>query len=118
MRTIYRFFHRHIKTRIALQLLLDAMPLLLMCGFGAFAYNLFSYPLELEWLMHIGFWGFLIGTIPVFIGGIILRRRADAEFVCYPWCEWVSRILRIGGVLSVSMNLVVILLLIAAWISI
>ena len=111
-------FDKHIKTRIALQLLLDALPLLMLCGFGACVYHIFDYPLELGWLMDIGIWGFLIGTIPIFIAGIILRKRADAEFACYPWCEWASRILRIGGLLSVSMNLVVLLFLITAWISI
>ena len=118
MRAILNFFDRHINIRIALQLLLDAIPFVLMCGFGACAYNLFTYPLELEWLMHIGIWGFLIGVVPFFAAGVILRSRADAEVSCYPWCEWTSRVLRIAGVLSLSMALLLDFILIVAWIAI
>ena len=118
MKMIREFFARHVRTRIALQLLLDVMPFVLLCGFGACMYHIFDYPLELEWLVGIFFWGFMIGTIPIFIAGFVLRRRADAEFACYPWCEWVSRILRIGGGLSVSLNLVMLMFPIADWISI
>ena len=102
MRCISEWFDRHPKVRIALQLLLDAAPFALLLGFGGCAFNLFSYPLELEWLIHVGILGFFILTVPLFILGIWLRGRAEGDFACYPWCERVSRLLRILGALAVS----------------
>ncbi len=104
MGRISKWFTRHPKTRIALQLVLDGLPFLLLLGFVACAYNLFSYPLELEWLMHVGVFGFFILTLPLFILGVWLRGRAEGEFSCYPWCWWTSKVLRILGALAVSFS--------------
>lgn len=98
------WFDRHTKTRIALQLALDAAPFFLLVTFGVCVWNIFSYPLELEWLMDIGIFGFFILTIPLFALGIWLRGRAKGEFACYPWCRSVSTVLRLLGALAVSFS--------------
>ena len=117
MRSISEWFDRHMKTRIALQLVLDGLPFTLLIGFGICVYNVFSYPLELEWLMHVGIFGYLIGTLPLFIMGIKLRDDAEDEFACYPWCEWASRTLRILSVLAVSIAVLGDILIVSALIS-
>ena len=112
------WFNRHTKTRIALQLALDAAPFLLLVVFGVCMWNLFSYPLELEWLMNMGIFGFFILTLPLFILGIRLRGRAEGEFVCYPWCAKVSKVLRILGALAVSFSVFLGFLAILAFIEV
>lgn len=115
MNALRDFFREHIKTRVALVLMLEALPTLLLCGFIAVCYNIFSYPLELQWLVDISFWGFLIGTLPILIIGIIFRRRSEAEISCFDWCETVSRILFIPGVLSAMISLGIDLVLLYNW---
>ena len=117
MKRNLQFFDYHPMTRIALQLVLDGLPFTLLIGFGVCVYNVFSYPLELEWLMHVGNFGFLIGTLPLFIMGIKLRDDAEDEFACYPWCEWASRTLRILSVLAVSIAVLGDILIVSALIS-
>ena len=117
MERIRLYFDRHTKQRVALQLAVDALPLLLMIGFGMCMYNLFSYRLELEWLMHIGVFGFLLLPLPLFILGIWMRGAAEGAFACYAWCAKVSTGLRIAGALAVSIALVLDLFFLAALIS-
>lgn len=100
MRTNQDFFDKHMKTRIALQLLLDAIPFVLLCGFGACTYNLFTYPLEQEWLVHIGIWGFMLGTVPLCILGKVSRKRMKGRFVAYETCEKVSRVFALLGAVA------------------
>ena len=104
MRRISDWFDKHMKTRIALQLVLDAAPFILLAGFCACMWHLFTYELALEWLMHVGILGFFILTLPLFILGIWFRGRAEGEFACYPWCWWMSKVLRILGALAVSFS--------------
>lgn len=114
MKRISAWFDRHTKLRIALQLVLDGLPFIQMIGFGVCVYNLFTYPLELEWLMDVGIFGFLIAALPLLIIGIKLKSDAEGEFACYPWCDWVSRILRIFSALGVSVSVMLDLFLIIA----
>ena len=114
MEMLRLYFDRHTKLRIALQLTVDALPLLLLTGFGMCMYHLFSYPLELEWLMDIAFFGFLLLTIPAFILGIRMRGAADGDFACYPRLAWMSTALRIAGALAVSISLVIGVFMLAA----
>lgn len=104
MRRVSEWFDLHIRTRVTLQLLVDAAPFILLIGFCGCLMNLFTNSLELEWLMDIGIFGFFILTLPLFILGIWLRGRAEGEFACYPWCSRVSTILRILGALAVSFS--------------
>ena len=104
MKSISAWFDHHMKTRIALQLVLDAAPFLLLIGFCTCVWNVFSYDLAVEWLMHIGIFSFFILTLPLFALGIWLRGCADGEFAFYPWCWWMSKTLRILGALAVSFS--------------
>ena len=112
------FFGRHGKARIALQLVLDAAPFVLLAGFCACLWNLFTYELALEWLMHVGILGFFILTLPLFLLGIWFRGRAEGEFACYPWCWWASKVLRILGALAVSFSVFLGFLAILAFVSV
>ena len=118
MKHISAWFDRHPKTRVALQLVLDAAPFVLLAGFCACLWNLFTYELALEWLMHVGILGFFILTLPLFILGIWLRGRAEDEFACYPWCWWASKVLRILGALAVSFSVFLGFLAILAFVSV
>ncbi|MBE5810273.1 MAG: hypothetical protein E7318_04975 [Clostridiales bacterium] len=118
MRRISEWFDRHMKARIALQLVLDGLPFIQMIGFGICVYILFTYPLELEWLMHVGILGFFILSLPLFILGIWCRGRAEGEFACYPWCWWASKVLRILGALAVSFAVFLGFLAILAFVSV
>lgn len=118
MQRMSAWFERHTKTRIALQLALDAAPFLLLVVFGVCMWNIFSYPLALEWLMNMGIFGFFMLTLPLFILGIWLRGRAEGEFACYPWCATVSKVLRILGVLAASFSVFLGFLAILAFIEV
>ena len=118
MKRMSDWFDRHPKTRIALQLMLDAAPFLLLIGFCICVLNIFTYDIALEWLMDVGIFGFFLLTLPLFIIGIWLRGHVDGEFACYPWCWWASKILRILGALAVSFSLFLGFLAILAFISV
>lgn len=118
MGRISQFFGRHVKTRIALQLVLDAAPFVLLAGFCASVWHLFTYELALEWLMYVGILGFFILTLPLFVLGIWFRGRAEGEFACYPWCCWASKVLRVLGALAVSFSVFLGFLAILAFVSV
>ena len=110
MRTNQDFFDKHMKTRIALQLLLDAIPFVLLCGFGACTYNLFTYPLEQEWLVHIGIWGFMLGTVPLCILGRVSRKRMEDQLAAYAACARVSKILTLLGTVAACWSVLALIL--------
>ena len=114
MHNISTWFDRHPKTRIALQLMVDAAPFLLLVGFGACVWNVFSYPLELERLMDIGIFGYFLGTLPLFIFGIKWKKSADGEFVCYPWCDKVSSVCRTLSGIAVAWEVFMVVFLLLA----
>ena len=108
MKRISAWFDRHPKIRIALQLLLDAAPFLLLVGFGVCVLNIFSYSLELGWLMDVGIFGYFIMTLPLFILGIKWKKSADGEFACYPWCDKVSGVFRTFSVIAVVWEVIMV----------
>ena len=100
MRRISEWFDGHMKTRIALQLVLDGLP------FGMFVYMIVIGILELEMvLLSPGWWDTIAmgcmylmmygGGAVLFVLGIWLRSKAVVEFECYPWCKIISFVLRI-----------------------
>lgn len=112
MKSISHFFERHMKTRIALQLVLDGLP------FGMFLYMIVIGILELDnVIISPGWWDMLAmsfiyvmffgGGMVLFILAIWLRSRAKAAFERYAWCRGMSFLLRvlsfIPAVLSLGM---------------
>ena len=100
MGRISQWFDCHVKTRIALQLMLDGLPVLLAL------FPLVVGVLELEEiLMYPGWWDTIaMGCtyILLFGGGAVifgiavwLRSKATDAFEHYPCCKAVSTILRI-----------------------
>lgn len=104
------FFDKHMKTCIALQLLLDAIPFVLLCGFCTCMYNLFAYPLEREWMMHIGIWGFMLGTVPFCILGNVSRKRMADQLAAYVTCERVSKLLTLLGTVAACWSVLALIL--------
>ena len=109
MKSISAWFDHHMKTRIALQLVLDGLPLFLL------AYPLVLGGLELDERVSPGWWDYLGvgcmyfmmfggGTL-LFVLSIWLRSRARVEFECYPWCKGVSVILRLLSVIPAILSL-------------
>ena len=109
MKRISAWFDRHMKTRIALQLVLDGMPLLL--ALFPFVIGL----LELDGvLLYPGWWDTIAvgcmyvimygGGAVLFGMGIWLRSKATVEFECYPWCKGVSVILRLLSVIPAVLS--------------
>ena len=110
MKHISAWFDRHMKTRIALQLVLDGLPFLMAL------FPLVVGMLELdEVLPYPGWWdtiaivcmyAIMYGGGAVLWGlGIYFRSRAKVEFECYPWCKVVSVILRLLSLLPAILSL-------------
>ena len=100
MKYVSAWFDRHVKTRLALQLVLDGLPFLMAL------FPLAVGMLELdEALPYPGWWDTIaMGCMytMMFGGGAVLfgvdiwlRSKAKVEFECYPWCKGLSFILMI-----------------------
>ena len=108
MKSISAWFDRHMKTRIALQLVLDGLPLFML------AFPLVLGGLELDERVPPGWWDYLgVGCMHIMMYGggavlfglgIWLRNRATIEFECYPWCKAVSFILRLLSVIPAVLS--------------
>ena len=95
-----RFFDRHVKTRIALQLVLDGLPAFMLAL--AFAISILQVN---ELLPTMWAWSHLTnfclsvlmygGGAVLFLLGIWLRRRAEKAFGGYPKCQTISDMLRV-----------------------
>ena len=100
MGRISKWFTQHPKTRIALQLVLDGLPFLMVVIWSVMAIaeieDLFTVPQWLgDLLMTYMVFGMYGGNAVLFVLGIWLRSRAVVAFECYPWCKIVSFVLRI-----------------------
>lgn len=114
MKGIAHFFDRHIKTRIALQLVLDGLPLLLMIlllyfGFSVKITDSWSgtFIIEPSRIFDVTLFCLLVFTIPAFITSFLWRDRAFELFERHRWCRYISNTLRILGALIVSIVFVV-----------
>lgn len=89
-----QFFGRHVKTRIALQLVLDALPFLMLTV--PFVVSVLP---SSKWRSHVtninmSIWMYGGGAI-LFLLGIWLRRRGEKAFGGYPKCQTISDMLRV-----------------------
>lgn len=94
MRAIQNFFDRHINIRIALQLLLDISPTLLLC-WAVIALGI-SGNGQVEWsarLFDVSMAAFVCLTVPLFILSVILGKDL-VEFEIYPVLARLSLALR------------------------
>ena len=103
MKNISAWFDRHPKTRIALQLGLDAAPFLLL-GIP-FATCLFPSSRWTSDVMNTCMWLLAWGGVPIFLLGIWLRKRAEKMFVGYPKCETFSDMLRVLSAIATLASL-------------
>ena len=90
-----RFFDKHMKLRIVVQLMLDVAPMVLMIG-GIEAFGVALGPIRpaaIEGLMTLGLILFLVGTAPVFALSIWLAKDL-VEFEIWPFWGKVSLVLR------------------------
>ena len=104
------------KLRIALQLVLDALPALLLIAVAATVANESLNPPMADFakfLMGV----YVIGAVPMYILAIILRGRADALFKQCTWCRKLSLILRFTGAFAVSFALLAALFALALEVS-
>lgn len=92
MSKVSGFFARHIKTRIAFQLVLDGLPFLWLAI--PFATCIFPSSRWTSDVMNTCLWLLAWGGVPIFLLGIWLRKRAEKVFVGYPKCETFSDMLR------------------------
>jgi len=117
------FFDRHMKTRIALQLVLDGLPLMVMAlhllsGYSVKMltsgwdghYRMIPGPFYYATLVCL-----MIVPIPAFVASFLWRDKAFDLFNQYRWCRWLSTALRIAGALMVSLSMLIDILLFAAW---
>jgi len=101
MKRISAWFDRHPKTRIALQLVLDGLPFLLLAfpftvGIIEVNCHISNLPYLLDVIatccMESVMYG---GSAVLYALGIWLRSRAKDKFERYPWCKAVSGMLRV-----------------------
>lgn len=119
MNKISCFFDRHIKTRIALQLVLDGLPFLSLAGLVGCACVVEEYEYNpigevAAILMLICAVGFL-ASFPIMILAARLRMLADVDFQCYPvfkipsaimrWLSFASTVLSIPVIFGLISNL-------------
>lgn len=109
MRRISEWFDKHMKVRIALQLVLDGLPVIL---------TLFPFIvgiLELDEILSYSSWldtiaiGCMYATMygggaVLFVMGIWLRSKATVEFECYPKCKAVSVIFRLMSIIPAMLS--------------
>lgn len=94
MKRVSQFFDRHMKTRIALQLVLDGLPFFMLAfSFIAGFLPKWSWTSDaMNVCMSILMYG---GGTVIFLLGIWLRKRAEKAFTGYPRCETISDMLRV-----------------------
>lgn len=106
MRSISERFDRHPKTRIALQLVLDGLPVLVMALHLLSGYSVKM--LTIGWDGHyriipstfyyVTLVCLMVIPIPVFVASFICRDKAFELFERHRWCRWASNLLRIISV--------------------
>ena len=126
MRLLTDFFDRHMKTRIALQLVLDGLPVLVMVLHLLSGYSVRMltsgcdghYRIVPSTFYYVTLVNLLIIPIPAFVASFLWRDKVVDLFEQYRWCGYVSSMLRVVSALIVSIVFIVDIFLIAAWISI
>lgn len=103
-------FDKHIKTRVALQLLLDGLPAFVMA-----LHLLSGYSVKMLTSGWSGEYRILPGTfyyvtliclmaipIPAFVLSFIWREKDADLFQQHRWCRWISSLLRIPGAVVIA----------------
>ena len=123
MKGIRAFFGMHPAIRIALQLLLDGLPVLVMALHLLSWYSVRmltsgwdgQYQMVPGTFFYATLFCLMIVPIPAFVAGFLWRDRAFDLFEQYRWCRWLSTALRIAGALVVSVSLLMDILMFAMW---
>ena len=84
MKSISAWFDRHMKTRIALQLVMTGMPLAFLVITALTFFGMEEMPEELS---KFCLFGFIFLNTPIFILSWLLRRYAEIDFKRFPRCE-------------------------------
>ncbi len=103
---ISAWFDRHMKTRIALQLVLDGLPVLVMLLHLSSGYSVKMltsgwdghYRIVPSTYYYVTLVSLLIIPIPAFVASFLWRDKVVDLFEQYRWCRWISNLLRISGV--------------------
>lgn len=106
MKSISAWFDRHMKTRIALQLVLDGLPVLVMLLHLSSGYSVKMltsgwdghYRIVPSTYYYVTLVSLLIIPIPAFVASFLWRDKVVDLFEQYRWCRWISNLLRISGV--------------------
>ena len=103
-----RFFDRHMKTRIALQLVLDGLPFLcvlvvILTMYGVLD-EVYHYPV-VKAIGIISAYGFLYACLPLFVLACWLRHRAKMDFEIYSSWKIPSLIFRVLSFFAVAWSL-------------
>ena len=106
MRRISEWLDRHPKTRIALQLVLDGLPVLVMLLHLSSGYSVKMltsgwdghYRIVPSTFYYVTLVSLLIIPIPAFVASFLWRDKVVDLFEQYRWCRWISNLLRISGV--------------------
>ena len=121
MKRISAWFDQHPKTRIALQLVLDGLPLLVavLCLHSLCTVDMIedegSYLMQPNWFYYVTLGGLMLIPIPSFVISFIWRDKDYELFGQHRCCLWISNMLRIPGVLVVGISLLVDLVTLAIW---
>lgn len=126
MRRISEWLDRHPKTRIALQLMLDGLPVLIMVLHLSSGYSVRMltsgwdghYRIVPSTFYYVTLVCLMILPIPAFVASFLWRDKVVDLFEQYRWCRYVSSMLRVVSALIVSIVFIMDIFLIAAWISI
>ncbi|MBR6667614.1 MAG: hypothetical protein IKL25_04545 [Clostridia bacterium] len=123
MKRISAWFHRHPKTRIALQLVLDGLPVLLMAMhfLSFYTVRMFeesgAYHMQPSSFYYVTLACLIIVPIPAFVASFFWRDKAFELFKRCRWCRWGANLLRIASALVVSIVFIVDIFFVVAWIS-
>ena len=126
MKRICAWLDRHPKTRIALQLMLDGLPVLIMVLHLSSGYSVRMltsgwdghYRIVPSTFYYVTLVCLMILPIPAFVASFLWRDKVVDLFEQYRWCRYVSSMLRVVSALIVSIVFIMDIFLIAAWISI
>ena len=123
MKRISAWFDRHPKTRIALQLVLDGLPVLVMFLHLSSGYSVKMlttgwdghYRIIPSTFYYVTLVCLMVIPIPVFVACFIWRDKAFELFEQHRWSRWASNLLRIAGALVVAIAFLLDILFFAMW---
>lgn len=123
MKRISAWFDRHPKTRIALQLGLDGLPVLVMFLHLSSGYSVKMlttgwdghYRIVPSTFYYVTLVCLMVIPIPAFVASFFGRDKAFELFEQHRWSRWASNLLRIAGALVVAIAFLLDILFFAMW---